>query len=220
MNELLTTFGINWKLLLAQGFNFGILLVALWWFLYRPVLDMLSKRQSVIEKGVHDARAAEEQLKKAGEEAGTVVSKASQDAEEIIAVARTRANEKGVEIRAEQTGPVFSVDPRSGRLHMRYSARKRNIEWKQDEITAQAAAMITECLSDDSLMRRHALTAGQGIICNNVLHNRARFEDSDNQKRLMYRARYYDRVCDNQMKNALESFRTIPSIHSIHGDKK
>lgn len=105
--------------------------------------------------------------------------------------------EEGVEIRAEQTGPVFSVDARSGRLHMRYSARKCNIRWKGDELMQQAAAMITECLNDDSIMLQHKLTAGQGIICNNVLHNRARFEDNQSQKRLMYRARYYDRVGAN-----------------------
>ena len=38
MNELFAAFGIDWKLLLAQGVNFGIVLVALWYFLYRPVM--------------------------------------------------------------------------------------------------------------------------------------------------------------------------------------
>jgi len=35
--------------------------------------------------------------------------------------------EQSVELRAEQAGPVFSVEEKSGRLHMRYSARKKNI---------------------------------------------------------------------------------------------
>jgi hypothetical protein len=49
-------------------------------------------------------------------------------------------------------------------------------------------------LADDEKVAKVALSAGQGIICNNVLHNRTGFEDSEQQKRLMYRARYYDDV--------------------------
>jgi hypothetical protein len=37
-----------------------------------------------------------------------------------------RLDEDGV-ARAEQTGPVFSVDAASGALHMRYTARTRSV---------------------------------------------------------------------------------------------
>lgn len=102
--------------------------------------------------------------------------------------------EMGETLRDACTGPVFSVDPRSGRLHMRYSARKRNIEWRDDVMTQQAAARISALLEDESSVFRHKLRAGQGIISNNVLHNRTGFSDTDEQQRLVYRARYYDRV--------------------------
>ena len=37
---------------------------------------------------------------------------------------------------------------------------------------------------------------GQGVLSNNILHNRSGFSDADEPalKRVMYRARYYDRV--------------------------
>ena len=101
--------------------------------------------------------------------------------------------EAGKVIRAAQTGPVFSLHS-SGRLHMRYSARKRNIVWRDDECTKAAVLRLTEILSDESLVLSHAMQAGQGLICNNVLHNRTGFVNSDSNKRLMYRARYFDRV--------------------------
>ena len=101
--------------------------------------------------------------------------------------------EAGVVIREAQTGPVFMVKA-DGRLHMRYSARKRNIIWRDTPETAAAVAMIGRLLSDDEKVVKVALKAGQGVICNNVLHNRTGFEDSEQQKRLMYRARYYDDV--------------------------
>ncbi len=104
--------------------------------------------------------------------------------------------EHEVEIRGAQSGPVFSVDPGSGCLHMRYSARKRNIVWRDDDATLAAAQRISELLADSEMVIEHRLQAGQGIICNNVLHNRSGFDDSAEQRRLMYRARYYDRVVD------------------------
>ncbi len=106
--------------------------------------------------------------------------------------------EAGKVIRAAQSGPVFIIKPvtglKAGRLHMRFSARKRNIIWRDTPQTIKAVAMINSILADENNVLKVALKAGQGIICNNVLHNRSGFTDSENQKRLMYRARYYDAV--------------------------
>ena len=101
--------------------------------------------------------------------------------------------EAGKVIRAAQDGPVFRVKA-DGRLHMRFSARKRNIVWRDDRNTHKAVEIINSYLADDKNGLKVKLEAGQGIICNNVLHNRTGFEDSAGQKRLMYRARYYDAV--------------------------
>lgn len=104
--------------------------------------------------------------------------------------------EAGVELRPAQSGPVFSVSA-SGALHMRYTARTRSIEWKDDRDTRLAAGFLIELLNSDSLyIVRHRLSAGQGIICNNVLHKREAFEDDANtgQTRLLYRARYHERI--------------------------
>ena len=101
--------------------------------------------------------------------------------------------ESGKVIRQAQAGPVFMCRP-DGRLHMRYSARKRNIIWRDTQDTCNAVAMINELLADDADVLKVELRAGQGIICNNVLHNRSGFVDDEKHKRLMYRARYYDAV--------------------------
>ncbi|NOX09751.1 MAG: TauD/TfdA family dioxygenase [Gammaproteobacteria bacterium] len=104
--------------------------------------------------------------------------------------------ENGVEIRAAQSGPVFSVDL-SGNLHMRYTARTRSIEWKQDSLTQSAVKCLRDLLFGESPHIYHLrLISGQGLICNNVLHNRATFSDGDDplQQRMLYRARYFDRI--------------------------
>ena len=57
-----------------------------------------------------------------------------------------RTDEQGV-ARAAQTGPVFSIDPANGTLHMRYTARTRSIEWKQDATTLAAVAALEKLLA-------------------------------------------------------------------------
>ncbi len=104
--------------------------------------------------------------------------------------------EGGVEIRPATVGPVFSVAP-DGHLHMRYSARQRNVEWKDDPLTREAAeALLALFDSDDPFVLELHLQAGEGLISNNVLHRRSGFTDAPDpaRKRVYYRARYHDRV--------------------------
>ncbi len=104
-----------------------------------------------------------------------------------------RTDEEGV-ARPEQSGPVFSVDEH-GKLHMRYTARTRSIVWKQDELSRAAVAFLEQLLASDSPFIYSArLESGMGLLCNNVLHDRAGFNDNLVSPRLLYRARYYDRI--------------------------
>jgi hypothetical protein len=99
------------------------------------------------------------------------------------------------EIRPAVSGPVFSYDVHSGAIHMRHSARKKNIQWRDDEITKTARDFLSEILADDKgPVFHYRLQAGEGLISNNVLHNRTAFEDSPGHGRLIYRARFYDRM--------------------------
>jgi len=105
--------------------------------------------------------------------------------------------EEGRQVRPEQSGPVFEFDPADGRLLMRYSARGRNIVWRDDAATRAAVARLNEIMDRDSpYVIHHRLEAGQGLLSNNVLHARAAFEDGREpaRRRLLYRARYYDRI--------------------------
>lgn len=116
--------------------------------------------------------------------------------------------ENGVEIRGPQTGPVFSIDEKTGALHMRYSARKRNIIWSNDNIATSAVKAIDDFLASDSpWILRHRLEPGQGLICNNILHNRTSFinDDSGEQQRLIYRGRYYDRLSDTSFSDTAKA---------------
>ena len=103
----------------------------------------------------------------------------------------------GREVRPGFTGPVFSTDPFNGGLYMRYTARSRNISWNSKTEIQQAVRCLKSTIDEATdYTITHKLERGQGVICNNVLHKRTGFTngESTNEQRLMYRARYYDRV--------------------------
>ena len=104
-----------------------------------------------------------------------------------------RRDERGV-ARARQPGPVFSID-QNGFLHMRYTARTVSIEWKADAATEAARTALERVLATATPWTlRGRLEPGMGLVSNNVLHDRAGFTETPERRRLLYRARYYERV--------------------------
>jgi alpha-ketoglutarate-dependent taurine dioxygenase len=102
----------------------------------------------------------------------------------------------GKEIRPARSGPVFSV-LEDGSLHMRYTARTRSIEWAPDPLTRAAVKTLEAFLESSSpYIYRATLQPGQGLICNNVLHDRSGFDNDEKHTRQLYRLRYYQRITD------------------------
>ena len=111
-------------------------------------------------------------------------------------VMRIPANVKDeMVLRPARSGPVFSMDYYSGRLHMRYTHRTRSIDWSASQVFPPAGEVLRDViegsLGDASTVR---LTAGQGIVCNNVLHTRTAFDDTHPRHRTLLRARYHERI--------------------------
>ena len=101
MGEIAAVFGINWKLLLIQGVNFGLLLLILWKVLYIPLVRIMGERQAAIEKGVKDAEKAEQKLSDIKEEEDSIVKKATLKGEKIVDKARVQAKTKEEEMLKE-----------------------------------------------------------------------------------------------------------------------
>jgi len=107
--------------------------------------------------------------------------------------------------RPDQSGPVFSVHPVSGDLHMRYTARTRSIIWEHHALTHEAVGFLSQLLDSDSeYIFRGRLEPGMGLISNNVLHDRTGFENDALHERLLYRARFYDRIRDTGIRKVYQ----------------
>ena len=108
-------------------------------------------------------------------------------------------------VRPASVGPVFYPDPATGRLQMRYTARTRSIEWRDEAVTRAAAEYLRELLmAGDPLMRQVRLAPGQGILNNNVLHNRTGFRDggTEGETRIILRVRFHVRVAEDCLHGA------------------
>ena len=107
--------------------------------------------------------------------------------------------QQGELIREQTCSAVFMPEQVSGSnssvLAMRYTQRKHNIIWSQDALTQQALSCLEQFLDSQTPYHvRYRLKSGEGVICNNVLHTRSAFTDSESSKRVYYRARYYNRI--------------------------
>jgi F-type H+-transporting ATPase subunit b len=103
MGAILTTFGIDWRLLLVNVVNFAVLLFGLWYFMYGPIMRMLEERRQKVVKGVEDAEAAGRARQEIEGERSGVLAKAAQEADEALARARVAASARELEL-VEEAG--------------------------------------------------------------------------------------------------------------------
>ena len=98
MEQVLHVFGIDWKLLLINAVNFGLLLAALSYFFYKPMMRMLDLRRDKIAHGVEAANKAEAGLKELEASRAGMLAKAGKEADQVISEARSAGAEKQREI--------------------------------------------------------------------------------------------------------------------------
>lgn len=89
MSELIHQFGIDWRLLIAQAVNFGILFFVLYRYAYRPILSTLEGRRKKIEEGVRMSEEAKRRLDAAQTEREALLKKTEQ--ESITAIQNAEA---------------------------------------------------------------------------------------------------------------------------------
>lgn len=81
MQEFINTFHIDWKLMIAQLFNFALVFLAFYLLAAKPLRKLMKEREETISRGVNDAKIN-----------ATVLEKTNKDYEEILAKARVEAN--------------------------------------------------------------------------------------------------------------------------------
>lgn len=91
MEQIITVFGVNWKLFLIQAVNFGLLLALLYRFLYRPVLGMIDTRREKIQNAINKADQMERDFGEAEMEKAKLIREATLQGSALIDAAKKHA---------------------------------------------------------------------------------------------------------------------------------
>ncbi len=141
MNQLFVAFGVDWKLLLIQAVNFGLLLAALSYFLYKPILRIIDERREKIAESVRLANTATHKLEDAKKQSDLMVGAAAKEAEGLVAMARARADERAGEIMKEAQ---LKADSLMTEAEARAQEEKRQMLRESEREIARAAMLAAE----------------------------------------------------------------------------
>ena len=109
MEELITKLGIDWKLLIAQIVNFGLLLFLLYRFVYGPMIKFLDTRSRKIAEGILNAEEMEKIKQEIKERGKEIEQKAQEKANELLKKSKELAEKEHNQVILEAQDKVKKV---------------------------------------------------------------------------------------------------------------
>ncbi len=91
VGEIMHKFGVNWKILCAQMFNFAIVAYCLWRFAFKPIIETIDQRQQKIADGLQYAEEVKIKLADVEKQQADTLKEASQEASKTVNAARDQA---------------------------------------------------------------------------------------------------------------------------------
>lgn len=140
MSELIHQFGVDWRLVVAQAVNFGILFFLLQRFAYGPILRILEERRQKIREGILMREEAERKLKESDQERRSLLIKTEKESLALLAKAESLGKEKEANIVS---------DAMSKGAEVLAEARRRAEEEKRialEEFSREAAGIVREAV--------------------------------------------------------------------------
>ncbi len=98
MDDLIKTFQIDWKLLIAQMINFTIVVLVLGIFAVKPLIKIMKEREEKISGGIKHAEEMQEKIKEIAKLKEEEIKQGRRDAQALIA----QAEKAGEELRQEK----------------------------------------------------------------------------------------------------------------------
>ena len=148
--------GINLGFLIFQILNFTIVLVLLYAWAYKPIINMLENRKMKIAQGIEDARIAEEARANAEKDAREIIAEAQTEATQKVREATERAEAAARDVMAQAEADASQA--REDALAEAAQERDRILADVRGQIAALAMAatqrLIGEALDEK---RQHAL---------------------------------------------------------------
>jgi F-type H+-transporting ATPase subunit b len=146
MDQLFAAFGVDWKHLLVQAVNFGVLLAVLSYLLYKPLMRIIDERREFVASGVRSAQEADRVLEDSKKRGGDMVGEAAREAEHLVATARSRADEKSAEIvKAAEAKALALINDAAARAE---ESKRQALLESEKEITKVAVLAAEKILRE------------------------------------------------------------------------
>ncbi len=91
MESIISDFHIDWQLLLAQLFNFSVVVAVLYFFAFKPLIKIMGQRSEKIAQGLKDADDSRLKLENAEMETKSLIKEAHKQADTVVAEADRQA---------------------------------------------------------------------------------------------------------------------------------
>lgn len=151
MSELLEHLGVNWKLLIAQAINFAILFFVLKRFAFAPIIAMLRKRKTEIEKGFQLRDEAEAHMKRIEETGERALGDARAHALEIVGEGENQAKKRKEEIVQEATKKSETIIIDAKRIIRQEQAKvEEEIAENAEKLVSRGLVAVLGKLSPDA----------------------------------------------------------------------
>lgn len=153
MDDLIKTFHIDWKLLIAQMINFAVVLVVLGLFAIKPLIKMMKEREDRIAGGIKHAEEMEEKVKEIAKLKEEEIKEGRKQGQVLIAQAEKSAEE----LRQEKINKTISeiekmAQDARGRLR---EERDEMIKSVKDELGALIATALNRVTSNVMSEKTH-----------------------------------------------------------------
>lgn len=93
MEELISTFHIDWKLMIAQIVNFAFVFGLIYWLAAKPLSKLIKDRTKEITDGLDNAKKAESELANANIKKEEIIREGKEDAKKIISISQADGKE-------------------------------------------------------------------------------------------------------------------------------
>jgi F-type H+-transporting ATPase subunit b len=163
MESIISTFHIDWKIIIAQAFNFGAVFLVLYIFVIKPLNKIMADRKDKIEKGLADAKENALILESTEIKHEGILAKARLEAHDIFESVKNEADTKRKEI-LEEAKREAHIIIENGKEVLENEKRKI-ISEEHEEIVALIVSGVEKMLKDKdgNILNEKAVKELKGI---------------------------------------------------------
>ena len=133
MESIINTFHVDFKIIIAQIFNFGIVFIVLYIYALKPLSKLMKERSEKIAKGIDDAKSNAEILNNTKAEYEKALTKARKEADKIFQEGKKEAERK----------KVLMLEKAKNEVATMVENGKKNLENEKIKMVAEAKEEIT-----------------------------------------------------------------------------